>query len=468
MTAMSQDVIITEEMISRQPAEAQVIIRLLLAKIAELESRLNKTPRNSSLPPSSVHPHAKPAPPRSASGKKPGGQPGHEKHERALIPTEDCTQVIPLKPRACRKCGKSLRGNDSAPLRHQVWELPEIKPLITEYQQHRLVCECCGVSTRASLPDGVPQGQTGERLAAVVGLLMAGCRQSKRKAAWLCEELFRVPCSPGLIVKLQKMITAALRPTYEELCAALPDQAVLNIDESPTKQKREKAWLWSFVARQFTVFAQRTSREATVPEELLGPDFTGVIGCDRAKMYYRFGRLQWCWAHLRRDFQALVDSNHRGARRVGAGLLKQSQRLFRQWWRFREGKITRAGLKQTLSKVRSEVESLLYRGFRSRHTKTAGLCTELLHHRDWLWTFLECEGVEPTNNASERALRPGVIWRKLSFGTQSAAGSRFVETLLTVIETCRQQSRRLLPVLTTAMQCFFHRRSPTGLLFDTT
>jgi transposase len=466
--------VLTEEIIGRLQPEAQVIIRALLAenarlraRIEELEARLRKTPRNSSLPPGTQHPHSKPAPQRTRSGKKRGGQPGHPRHERPLIPPEQCTEVVPLKPDACRRCGAALSGNDPQPLRHQVWELPEIKPLILEYQRHSLPCSCCGTSTTARLPDGVPAGGSGPHYVALMGLFLSGCRQSKRRAAWLSETVFHVPCSAGLVVKLQNLMTSAVRPLYDELCAALPAQAVVNIDESPTKEGRAKAWLWTFVTPRFTVFAQRTSREAKLLDELLTDRFDGVIGCDRAKMYWRFDRLQWCWAHLRRDFQAMVDSGHRGAKQVGTGLLEQTGLLFRQWHRFVDGTITRSGLKQTLAPVRRGVEDLLHRGLRGAHAKTAGTCMELLQHRQWLWTFLDHAGVEPTNNASERALRPGVIWRKLSFGTQSAAGSRFVETMLSVIETCRQQSRDLLTLLTSAVERSFHGASSTPLVFDT-
>ena len=157
---------ITEDLIARQTPESQLIIRALMAKIAELESRLNKTPQNSSLPPSSQHPHDRPKnkPKRKKSEKgkrKRGGQPGHPKHERSLIPTEQCDEVVPLKPSNCRRCGEELAGEDKHPLRHQVWELPEIKPLVTEFQRHRITCPCCKESTCAELPPGVPCGQSG-------------------------------------------------------------------------------------------------------------------------------------------------------------------------------------------------------------------------------------------------------------------------------------------------------------------
>jgi len=195
MSRMSQT--IPEDVIARQPPEAQAIIRLLLARIETLEARLNKTPQNSSLPPSSQHPHAKPAPPRKASGKKTGGQPGHPKSERALIPTEQCSEVVTLKPAACRRCGGRLVGTDAEPLRHQVWELPEIKPIITEYQRHRLRCFGCGMTTCAELSAGVPVGQAGPQLVALVALLMGCFRQSKRRVSLFLEQILGQPCSPG-------------------------------------------------------------------------------------------------------------------------------------------------------------------------------------------------------------------------------------------------------------------------------
>lgn len=456
---------ITEDLIARQPPEAQAIIRILLGKIAELEARLNKSPENSSLPPSTQHPHAKPSKSkRSKSKRKRGGQKGHPKHERSLIPTDECQAVVPLKPDVCRRCGSRLSGEDPQPLRHQVWELPEIQPIITEYQRHRLGCECCGESTCAELPDGVPSGQSGPRLIAFVALLMACFRQSKRRAAEFVSTVLNIPCSAALTVKHQTIATGALRPAYDELAAALPEQPHLNGDESPTKEGTTKSWLWTFVAKHFTLFALRPTRAATVLTEFLGESFRGVMSCDRAKMYWQCGRLQWCWAHLKRDFQALIDDPDHQAKRLGRDLMRPTKEMFRQWSRCRDGTVTRRGLKRILAPLREEVRGLLLRGAFSGNPRLVGMCRELYDHRDWLWTFLDVEGVEPTNNAAERSLRHAVIWRKLSFGTQSARGSRFVETLLSIIETCRQQSRNVFDYITQAVKARFQRRACASLL----
>lgn len=455
---------ITEDLIARQPPEAQAIIRLLLAKIAELEARLNKTPQNSSLPPSTQHPHARPPTANKQSRKNRGGQPGHQKYERALIPTEDCTQVIPLIPHECRRCGEKLSGSDPDPLRHQVWELPEMRPLVTEYQRHRLSCPCCGESTCAVLPEGVPRGQSGPRLVAFVALLMAYFRQSKRRTALFMTSILNIPCCPALTIKHQNITTQALRPSYEQLATALPAQSHLHGDESPTKEAATKAWLWTFVARNFTVFSLRASRAATTLTDLLGENFRGVMCCDRAKMYWQCGNLQWCWAHLKRDFQALVEHPDPQVQRLGRDLLRPTEALFRHWARCRDGTLRRRGFERLLQPIQGEIENLLLRGY---GTAVNGMCRELYEHRAWLWTFVAVEGVEPTNNAAERSLRHAVIWRKLSFGTQSAAGSRFVETLLSVIETCRQQNRNVLDYVTRSVEAHFHGHKAPSLLPET-
>lgn len=471
---MSQAPLVTEDRIAGQPAEAQAIIRLLPARIeeqdrriAELEARLavgKKTPRNSSLPPSTEHPHAKPAPQSKKSGKKPGGQPGHPKHERALIPSDQCQSVVTVKPESCRRCGEPLTGSDAEPLRHQVWDIPQIQPLVTEYQLHRLICPCCQESTCARLPAGVPASQGGPRLVALVALLMGCFRQSKRRVALFLDSVLNQPCSPGWVVKLQQQATAALTPAYEELGQQWPAEDVLAIDESPTKEGRAKAWLWTFVAASYTVFALRATRAATVLQEVLTDAFDGVVHCDRAKMYWQKGRLQWCWAHLKRDFQALIDHPDRQVKRLGHDLMRCTRELFRQWSRCRDGTITRLGMQRLMRPMRDDVEGFLLRGMFSGNPEITGMCQELYRHRQWHWTFLEVDGVEPTNNASERALRHAVIWRKLSFGTQSAHGSRFVATILTVVETCRQQSRGVFDYLTMAMPAHFAHQPAPSLL----
>ena len=179
---------IPPEVAAEMTPAVRAFVEVLLARIAKLEAEVaelkrKKTPQNSSLPPSSEHPHAKEAPEAPKSGRKRGGQPGHAKCARPLIPSERCDEVVVERPVECRRCGSPLAGDDPEPIRHQVCEIPEIKPHVTEYQLHRLVCPCCRVSTCAELPEGVPSGQSGPRLVAFTALLMACFRQSKRRTS---------------------------------------------------------------------------------------------------------------------------------------------------------------------------------------------------------------------------------------------------------------------------------------------
>jgi transposase len=436
-------------------------IRVLTARVAELEAKLGKNPTNSSKPPSCTHPHDKTPPSKPKSRRARGGQPGHEKHERALIPSEQCQDVVPCVPTECRRCGKELTGTDPDPLRHQVWELPEIQPVVIEYQQHRLVCSC-GCSTCGELPQGVPTGQAGPRLIAFAGLLMACFRQSKRRAAQFLSMILNQPACAGWMVLLQNRAAQAVQPAYHELAEQLAAQTALNIDESPTKEGPAKAWVWTFVATTFTFFACRTSRAADVLKELLGSAFSGVIHCDRARMYWSFGRLQWCWAHLKRDFQALIDGPCPTGKRLGHDLMRPTKELFALWKKVRDGTMSRRAFRRLMQPIRQRVDDLLLRGY--FNARTHNFCKELVEHGDNLWTFIDIEGVEPTNNAAEQALRHAVIWRKLSFGTQAASGSRFVERLLTVIETCRRQRRNAFSWLVDAVQANLNGQPAPSLL----
>ena len=440
----------------------------LEAKVADLQQQLaekKSNSRNSSKPSGSEHPHAKPARRKPAGkNKKQGGQQGHKRTMREPIPTEQCDHVVTCSPKSCRGCGGELASSDKDAIRHQVWDLPPIKPIVTEYQLQRGHCNRCGITTCGELPAGVPSGQCGPRLAAFTGLLMGHFRQSKRRSAMFLGDLLNIPCCPAWMVKIQNRVSAAIETPYEQLRSELNSQPQLFVDESPTKEKREKAWLWVAVASMFTVFGIFGNRKRESLKALVG-DYQGIIlNCDRAKMYFDGKRLQWCWAHLKRDIQKLIDSSDNQVKRLGDDLMRQQKLLFQHWRRYREGEILWSTFQNIVRPIKKEFNSLLLRGVFSGNAKLHGMCEELYERRQHLWTFTLVEGIEPTNNTAERALRPAVIYRKLSFGTQSASGSRYLERILTVSETCRQQGRNAYQFLIEAMQASFASQQPPSLL----
>lgn len=284
---------------------------------------------------------------------------------------------------------------------------------------------------------------------------MGHFRQSKRRTSSFLGDLLKIPCSPGWTVRIQNLVSDAIAVPYEQLRSSLTEQKQLYVDESPTKRKNQKAWLWVAVAPLFAVFGIFANRSRESLLALVG-NYQGIIlNCDRAKMYLDGKRLQWCRAHLKRDFQKLIDSPDGQVRRMGHDLMRQHRRLFEYWRDYKSGKIKWRTFQCQVAPIREEVRELLLRGRFSGNTKLTGFCDELYDRREHLWTFTRVEGIEPTNNTAERALRPAVIHRKLSFGTQSASGSRCLERLLSISETCRLQNRNAYHYLIEAMQAKF-------------
>ena len=442
------------------PPAVQAYIRYLEARLADLEAKLNQNSTNSSKPPSSDPPHAKPAPPKTASGKRKGGQPGHPKRTRPDLPPDT---ILELRPGTCDRCSHTLVGDDPEPLRHQVVELPPIRPVVTEYRRHRLPCPNCGRVTCPALPADA-RGGYGPRVQAVCALLSGAYRVGKRGVAQLCRDLFGVPISPAAVCDLQRKSAAALDPVVREAHAHVAGKPA-NVDETGWREGRKRGWLWVAVTASVTVFLVRLSRARAVLTDLI-PGGLGVLTTDRYPAYDHLpmGKRQVCWAHLRRDFQAMIDRRNDGAV-VGEDLLMHADLLLNQWKRVRDGTLTRRGFRQSyLGWIREEVAALLGRGAGCRCATTAGVCRELLAVEPALYTFAQVAGVEPTNNAAERALRHAVCWRKTSYGTDSAGGSRFVERVLTVVTTCRQQGRDALAFLADTIRAAGAGTQPPSLL----
>ena len=433
----------------------QAYIRVLEARVAQLESRLtdlearlNQNSSNSSQPPSSDGPHVKPAPPRKGTGKARGGQPGHPKHTRPELPPDT---VLELRAETCDRCAHPVTGTDPEPLRQQVLELPPVRPQVTEYRRHRLTCPRCGRVTCPPLPPGV-RGGYGPRVQAACAVLTGAYRLGKRGVARVMGDLFGVPISPAAVCTLQHRTAGALEPIATAVHAHLAGKPA-NVDETGWREGRNRAWLWTAVADRVTGFVIRRSRARKVLGALI-PGNPGVLTTDRYSAYDHLkpDRRQVCWAHLRRDFQAMIDRGNDGTP-IGTALLASADALLGGWGRVRDGTLSRARfVSHHLGGIRAAVHAQLGRGRTGACGTTAGVCRELLRLGGALYTFARVSGVEPTNNAAERALRHAVCWRKTSYGTDSEKGSRFVERVLTVVASCQQQGRNLLTFLTDAIQ----------------
>jgi transposase len=430
----------------------------LQARITDLEARLNQHSQNSSKPPSSDPPSAPPRPARTPRGRKPGGQLGHPRHERPDPEPGQIDTVCDHYPDTCPHCQTSVSDNcwDACAVRTQyVWELPLVQPHITAHHYHTVCCPTCGYLVTAPRPPDVPPGSFGPQTAATIAMLHGCYRLSDREIPHLLHDLYRLPISLGSVVDLQQTVSTALAPIYTAIQTVIQQQTHVHMDETGWKEAGQRRWLWVVVGTIATLFHVAASRGGKVITAILGEGFSGLVSSDRLKTYRALPphRRQICWAHLLRNLRALAERNGPlGAWAID--LLAQTTILFALWNAYREGRINRETLVVSIQPVQTTVRAILERGQR-RYDQAQGLSDELLALWPALWTFVTVEGVEPTNNAAERALRPAVLWRKGCFGAQSAGGNTFVERILTVSATCHQQDRHLLTFLTDTVDAYW-------------
>lgn len=463
----------TEEEWTQTPERVQVFVLSLLERVetlemsvAKLQEQVNQNSQNSSQPPSSDGPDQK-APKETATqeGRKRGGQAGHKKHVRPLLPIEQVQEVIEVKPSSCRKCGHALSGEDESPLRHQVTEIPPIEAETIEYQLHRLACPDCQTTTCGQLPEGVPVGAFGPRLQSMVAMLSGRYHLSKRESRQLMDDFFQVELGLGTISKLERRTSEALQEPVEAARRYVKAQNSAHLDETGWREANQKAWLWVAATKWVAVFLIRRSRSSRVAKELLGEVVTPIVHSDRWSSYNWIPNhlRQLCWAHLKRDFQALAERDGPSVQ-LGEQLLEQLKFIFALWHSFKSGQITRTDLQLKSKPHRTKVGQLLRLGTECSHDKTAGSCRDILKREEALWTFIEQVGVVPTNNFAEQQIRPAVLWRNSSFGTQSEQGSRFVERLMTAVASLKLQERNVLDYLVEACQAANNHASPPSLI----
>lgn len=457
---------VSDEDWAKTPPSVRRLVGALVARIehlerevADLREKLGKNSSNSSKPPSSDPPGAAPNKPAKGSKKKRGAQKGHRGHSRQRL-TPD--KAIDCAPSHCGRCRRSLDGcKDPDPVWRQVFELPPIRPEVTEYRTHSIECPDCHHVTVGQEPADAPQSGYGDRLHALVSLLTGRFRQSKRLAVEMLAEIFGIPMATGSVSKSERRMAAALEAPYTEAHAAAKAAPVVHADETSWREDKKRAWLWVAALPMLTVLMVHRNRSTEAAQQLLGAGFGGVVVSDRYSAYkwIPVERRQVCWSHLDRDFTAIAERGGPSAE-VGLRLRRAAATLFRRWKLVRAGARDRAWMARKCKRLQAEVLEALEAGVDAKVEKTSGTCAEILEVFPSLWTFLREAGVDPTNNLAERELRPAVQMRKLSFGTDSARGSRFFERIMTVVMSLRRQGRGLMEWLTEAFRAF--RLGQTG------
>ena len=424
----------------------------LKARVAKLERLLGMNSRNSSRPPSSDPPNvAKQS--VAKTRKKRGAKKGHEPHLKAMLPPEKVNRSCVIEPRICPDCdGEHFVDRGEASLRDQFIDVPPIEIDVTEYIRPVRQCADCGALVYAPLPKNAPKSCFGPGVLALVAVLTGVLNVSKRKATRVMNDVFNVPISLGGLSNCEQQIANSLDAPYDEVVEHIREQEVAHADETGWgRGNRVKGWLWTMCCVSAAAFMVHAKRSQTAARQLLD-QFTGVLITDRWGGYNCYkGLRQICWAHLKRDFKAISEADSRLGK-IGGELHDLATRILRLRARVRDGTLKWQTFANRMVPLIEEVETLLQEG--ALHDGAlAGKCRRIFNHHQHLWTFVEREDVEPTNNHAERIVRQAVLWRKSSFGTQSERGARYVERVLTAGATCQLQGRSVIEFMREACRC---------------
>lgn len=432
--------------------ELEARVEALMRQVAELTERLSRHSGNSNLPPSSDPPGVRGQRPgkRDKGKRRRGGQPGHRGSRREAVPPERVDDIVDFYPEQCEHCSEALpRTPDPRAKRYQYTELPAFEPHTTEYRRHCVGCPRCGGKSLAPYDAAaIPRSPFGPRLMAAIALVTGVYNLSRRKAVSFFSDLLGVRISLGAVSQVEGRVSDAVVPIVEEACAHVANAAVKHTDGTSWLQAGVALSLWTIATACATVFKIVKDGSADTLRPLFGA-LRGILVSDRATAlnFWAMARRQICWAHLLRKFVSFAERDG-PADQFGRQLLEYTGIVFEYWTDYRDGTISRDVLRAWMAPLRQQFEDLLERVVAADIAGVSGSCADMLKHREALWTFVDREGVEPTNNHAERELRAFVLWRKRSFGTQSERGNRFAERLMTVAHTARKQAKNVLELLT--------------------
>jgi len=412
-------------------------------RVRELEERGRVNASNSSLPPS-ANPIGAPRPvTKRPTGRKRGAQVGHRGHARKLIPTEQTDEQVAHRPGVCERCQGDLSGQPGTLVgRHQVAELPARAVTIIEHQSFACRCGRCGAISQGRIPDAIRVSSIGPRLSGAIGMLSAHVQGSRRAVAMAVQQMLGCPIALGTISARERELSEALAAPYGQLVAHVSAARVKNVDETGWPLKGAQRWLFVAATKDAAVFRIEKARNRPALRRLLDGKLSGTFGTDRAGIYDLLAarRRQLCWAHLKRDFVRCLERGDAASAAVGEAGLAICRDVFGLWrdFRARRGRrLTRRQMQTRVRRLQTRMRAMLEPGADSGVKKTAGLCRALLKHEPSLWRFAFVPGLEPTNNLAERMLRPAVIWRKRSFGSDSRAGCVFAQRMLSVMQTLK-------------------------------
>ena len=423
--------------------ELVALVNDLKAQVEALSDRLGKNSRNSSRPPSTDSESQRKKRRRNKpTGRNKGAQPGHDKYSRALWPHSEVNETHHYYPNTRCVCGGSITVDPDPCYRHQVFDLPAVTYHVTEHQVFSGRCEWCHRRREGRWPDWVPNGQMGPGLISWIALMSGQFHLSIRKIQQLLSEQWELDFSLGAISQAQGKANQWLSVHYKDIADHVRASQIAHADETTHWSMGDRAWLWVLSSSTAVLFITHYSRGKKAAAQLLG-QFSGYLVTDQYVGYDNFNtfKRQLCWSHLIRKFIAMSERRGNGGK-IGKRLLLYARAVIRTRHRFDKKQITEATYFRRMNRLQWYFEEYLEKGTRLRiDTRTANQCRYLLPDVHMCWTFLSDHQIPLTNNLAERALRPYVIWRKLSYSTQSAAGNQFRPMILSVIQTLKLQGR---------------------------
>jgi len=440
-------------------------VRLHEDRLRRLEEQARQDSRTSSKPPSTDPPRtraqrraearakAKELMRRERERRAAGGQPGHPGAGRDLKPEDQVDEIVDHYPDACGGCGRRFDDEQRRPGgrfgRRQVFELPPISVIVSEHRTHQLRCRHCRARTSARLPELLASCPFGSRLQAAVVTLTARHRISRRGICELACDLFGVTVSTGAVDAICQRASDALAGPHCQLQDWVLDQNAVHVDETGWRTRGEGRALWTASTPEatFLQIAEHCNRDQF--NALVGP-YAGIVVSDRWNGYSHLDpqRRQACWSHIKRDFRRHADGLAE-QKTFGEHGSELTHRVFAAWRAYQHEHHDRRKLQAQIAPIQTELRALLEQASpkKARNRWHRQFANNLLKIWPALWTFASVDGVQPTNNPAERALRAPVIHRKVSLGTQSNNGERFAERALSAAATCRQQRRSLFTYL---------------------
>lgn len=436
--------------------QAQYQLDQLRQESCSLQAKLQVNSQNSSLSPSSdsIQVKAEQRKEREINNqetdsdepsRKQGAQPGHIGKGRLLFTPEEVDKVIPYCPDAtCQACkGKVMMGEIRQ--RKQIIDIIEKRLTVTEHQFYGGKCSNCKKCSRTPIPSTLPKGWFDASVLAFIAAMTGKYRLSKSAAKDILYDIFGLNVSIGTISNAEHKVSAAVVAPVEDVAAAVTKQDHLHLDETSYPFKGNLEWLWLASNKFLTYFKLQAKRNQDSAKALIGEHYQGMTITDR---YGAYGfipeeRRQYCWAHLKRDIQRQIDNGWLEAQKVSKSLEQTRRDIFEHYY---QGQ-TEQAMTQRHSPLRNSIAAFyhnLRQGCTITKTKMAGFCRRLIKERRSLWHFLIYDQIDPTNNHAERQLRHSVIWRKISYGTQSERGKRYVERVLTIVKTCQQQGKNVI------------------------